>query len=242
VALRIGFDLDGVFADMDGALAKHATDLFGSKPAEQPPDRGTEGPAEEAAAPAEGEPEAPSGGVDLSSSQLQRLWRHVGRLENFWETLEEIEPGSLARLATLAAEHRWELIFLTKRPHTVGYTAQVQSQRWLAARGFPMPSVYVVQRSRGKIAAALGLDIVVDDRPENCLDVVVDSKARAILVWRADRELMPAAAKRLGIGVVTSMGQCLDLLAEIDAPDPPPERMVDRVMRILGLKDEPARV
>src|SRR6476661_5484879 len=76
------------------------------------------------------------------------------------------------------------------------------SQRWLESKGFSLPSVFVVQGSRGRIADALGLDIVVDDRPENCLDVVVDSKARAILVWREDESLLPAAARRLGIGVV----------------------------------------
>ena len=64
------------------------------------------------------------------------------------------------------------------------------------SKGFTLPSVFVVQGSRGRIAAALGLDIVVDDRPENCLDVVVDSKARAILVWREDEKLLPSAARR----------------------------------------------
>ncbi len=65
-----------------------------------------------------------------------------------------------------------EVIVLTKRPETVGAIAQVQSQRWLEARGFTLPSVYVVQGSRGRIAASLGLDIVGD-----CLDILtqVDS-------------------------------------------------------------------
>ena len=40
-----------------------------------------------------------------------------------------------------------------------------------------MPSVFVMNGSRGKLAAALHLDAVIDDRSENCLDVVVDSKA-----------------------------------------------------------------
>ena len=46
------------------------------------------------------------------------------------------------------------------------------------------------------IAAALTLDLVIDDRPENCLDVTVESKARAILVWRDDKTPLPAAAHR----------------------------------------------
>ena len=70
---------------------------------------------------------------------------------------------------------------------------------------------------RGRIAAALALDFVVDDRPENCLDVAVDSKARAILVWRGDESELPATARRLGIAVVKSVADCLDILVQIDA-------------------------
>ena len=117
-------------------------------------------------------------------------------------------------------------------------TAQLQTQRWLQSRGFELPSVYVVQGSRGRIAAALALDIVVDDRPENCLDVAVDSKARAILVWRERAKQLPAASQRLGIGVVTSVAECLDILTQIDAPSDQPG-MLSRVKRLLGLK-EPA--
>jgi hypothetical protein len=99
--------------------------------------------------------------------------------------------------------------------------------------------VFVVQGSRGRIAAALGLDIVVDDRPENCLDVVVDSKARAILVWREDEKQLPSAARRLGIGVVKSVSECLDIISQIDADGRADPGVMARVMRLLGLK-EPA--
>jgi hypothetical protein len=79
--------------------------------------------------------------------------------------------------------------------------------------------VYVVQGSRGLIAAALDLDVVVDDRHENCYDVVVDSSARAMLVWRESGRQFSSAAERLGVDVVKTVGECLDLLT---LPDPPP--------------------
>ena len=178
--------------------------------------------------------------LNMTMRQQRKLWRHVETIENFWETLSETEPGVIARLAMTAAERRWEIIFLTKRPQTAGATAQVQSQRWLEARGFPLPSVFVVQGSRGRVAAALDLSIVVDDRPENCLDVVVDSKARAILVWRENEQQLPSAARRLGIGVVKTTSECLDILEEVDAPRADTASVMDRVKQLLGLK-EPAR-
>src|SRR5439155_24554013 len=111
--------------------------------------------------------------------------------------------------AALATDRRWETIFLTKRPASAGATSQVQTQRWLESKGFRLPSVYVVQGSRGRIAAALALDFVIDDTPENCLDVVVDSRARAILVWRDDQGPITGAGQKLGIGVGKSVEDCL---------------------------------
>ncbi len=105
------------------------------------------------------------------------------------------------------------MIFITQRPSSGGDTTQLQTQRWLAAHGFDMPSVYVIKGTRGKVAAALSLDIVVDDRPENCLDVKLESRARAILVWSDDLENIPPNARRLGLEPVASLGACLDLLA-----------------------------
>jgi hypothetical protein len=254
--LRIAFDLDGVFADMEAELVRQAETLFGEAmtrrleeravetraaghSADTPPE-GTE--ERQAAAETSSENVPPLLKLNMTSRQQRKLWSHVESIEDFWQTLSELEPGVLSRLAAIASDRRWEVIFLTKRPETIGSTAQVQSQRWLESKGFTLPSVYVVQGSRGRIAAALGLDIVVDDRPENCLDVVVDSKARAILVWREDEKQLPAAARRLGIGVVKSVGECLDILTQVDSPTNRSQPgVMDRVMRLLGLK-EPASV
>ena len=149
------------------------------------------------------------------------------------------KPGIVARLAQTAAERRWEIVFLTKRPKTMGATAQVQSQRWLVSKGFPLPSVYVVQGSRGRIAAALDLNVVIDDRPENCLDVSIESKARAILIWRDDEKAPPAAARRIGIGVVRSVGDGLDVLTTLDKSDASSDPgLLARVRKMLGLKEQ----
>jgi hypothetical protein len=242
--LRIGFDLDGVLADMESELQRQSEALFGAPAARRAQAAAesaeTADPAAPSADPADAAPEsAPVVQLDMTSRQQRRLWRHVATIENFWERLEELEPGVIQRLAGVAIDRRWEIIFLTKRPETAGATAQIQSQRWLESKGFTLPSVFVVQGSRGRIAASLALDVVVDDRPENCLDVAVDSKARAILVWRADDSQPPAAAQRLGIGVVKTVADCLDILIQMDTAQTEGPGVVTRVMRLLGLK-EPA--
>ena len=145
----------------------------------------------------------------------------------------------MSKLARLVEERRWEIMFLTRRPNTSGDTAQVQSQRWLQAKGFALPSVYVVTASRGLIAAGLTLDIVIDDTPENCLDVASDSKALTIAIFRSTDVAPPPVLKSMGIHVVPTTSDCLDLLVEIDAGLKHAEPgALGRVMRTLGLKQQ----
>jgi hypothetical protein len=231
--MRLGFDLDGTVADLQGALAREARRLFpdvdpGALPRSVAPDAGET-------------PDAPVFSMSALSTRQQRaLWDAACASVNFWETLDEIEEGSLARLSRMARERRWEVIFLTSRPETRGDTAQVQSQRWLTARGFELPSVFVVHGSRGKIAASLALDVLVDDRPENCLDVAIDSTARAILIWRDTENTVPGSARQLGIGAVSSIDRCLEILDLLDRKDQD-VGIVDRFKQLLGLKTSSRR-
>ena len=242
--LRIGFDLDGVLADMDSALLREAAVVFGEatarqmqeRPESSPPGASAVAPSDEAADVAD-DTAPPLIKLSMTPRQQRRLWHHVSGVEDFWQSLNEIESGSIARLAQLAHERRWEIIFLTKRPQTAGATAQVQSQRWLESKGFSLPSLFVVQGSRGRIASALSLDVVVDDRPENCFDVVADSSAKPILVWRDSPKALPTAAQRLGIGVVASVEECLNLLAAADAPASDDASIFTRLKRLFGAKE-----
>ena len=209
--MRIGVDLDGTVADLQSALAREANRLFpGIDPASLPASADSgEGSPEAAEEPKLSMPA-------LTLRQQDRLWKEVRARKNFWESLEELEPGALARLSRLMAERRWEIIFLTSRPETAGETAQAQSHRWLSEHGFSMPSVFVVHGSRGRIAASLRLDVVVDDRPENCLDVAVESSARAFLVWPGHESELPPGAVRHGVKQVPTISAALDALLELD--------------------------
>jgi len=211
MALRIAFDLDGVLADMDAELARLGRELFDSANDE----------------------------AELDLKQERQLWRYVEGVENFWEGLQEIEEGGVRHLARIAEERRWEILFITTRPATAGATVQIQSQRWLQSKGFALPSVFVVYGSRGKVASALKLDAVVDDRLDNCLDVVADSTARPVLFISAgsrQSSRLPAA-QRLGVPTAQTLSDCLDLLTSLETPEPDNAGIVARVMRTLGLDD-----
>jgi hypothetical protein len=232
--MRVAFDLDGVLADLHGAYARAAKELYPSLDASALASPSTGASPEEESEPSDEVPGAQPK-PRLTRGQASAVWDRLCNVENFWETLDEIERGSIARLWELSTERRWDVIFLTSRPFAPGHTLQRQTQRWLQRCGFALPSVFIVPQSRGQIAQAFQLDVVVDDRPEGCLDVVLESQARAILVWRGEAAAVPASAKRLGIGVVPTVAACLDVLTEADkARDS--GGLVASLRKLLGLK------
>jgi len=248
--LRVGFDLDGTVADMYSALKREAISLFGEdvvRDAEVQPSSPQEAGDEQSGPKPESVPGSDEEQVarpamqelHLTARQQSQLWDHVKKIENFWNTLPELEPGIIRRLARNVAERRWEIIFLTTRPTTIGDLVQLQSQRWLHDHGFEYPSVFVVRRSRGKIADALGLDAFVDDRPENCLDIAVESTAKVILVWHGDPKDIPAGAKRIGVQPVQTISEALALLEKLDDVRAQPSLM-RTIKRAFG-KSDPER-
>ena len=134
--LRVGFDLDGTVADMYSALHREAVKLFGEDVlrkaviTDQLPRRtdGKPGAPAKAAATAvatlankaadkSARPEDDTASnremqeLHLTARQQMQLWDHVKRIDNFWTTLKELEPGIIARIAKAAADRRWEVIF-----------------------------------------------------------------------------------------------------------------------------------
>ena len=159
MGLRLGIDVDGVLADFQTALGSVSQDLHGVEP-------------------------GLVASRDRQTIELKRAWRRIIRTPNWWTTLAAYEPEQIARLYELARRHRWEVSFLTKRPGTRGDTVQVQTQWWIERQGFYLPSVATVPSSRGEIAQALRLDLIVDDQLVECADCIGSSTAKAMLILR----------------------------------------------------------
>ncbi len=226
--LRVAFDIDGVVADLRSVLIREAAVQFG-RALSIAPDVDEDRPLE-----------------GLNHRERKRLWRRIATIENFWETLEETEEGAVARIAARASKRRWEVLFVTQRPATAGRSAQIQTQRWLCDKGFPLPAVYVVRRSRGAIAEALGLDAVVDDQVANCLDVVADSHARPLLLCREGETSAaavpagPAVTRPAPVTLVRSIDECLEVLEAMDRESPASSGTpVGWPSQFVGLSTEP---
>jgi hypothetical protein len=193
--LRVGIDLDGVVANFKSAFETAAAEAGVSVPG---------GEVGQAA-------------LDpLSSRDIKRIWDHVKRTPNWWVRLSPYEPSQIVRLHDTARRLRWEVVFMTRRPWTAGDSVQFQSQWWLEQQGFYYPAVMTVPGSRGELANALRLDVIVDDQIHNCVDVISASTAKAVLLHRGIRDVaVDDHAVSRGIGVVSSLEEALDVLEHL---------------------------
>jgi hypothetical protein len=110
------------------------------------------------------------------------------------------------------------VFFMTSRPPSAGDSVQLQTQVWLERYGFYLPSVLTTPSgARGELARALRLDLALDDRLVNCLEIISASNAKALMILRAQAD--PRAgetAEARGIGVVPTLRQALDAVERLD--------------------------
>ena len=248
IPLRIAFDMDGTLADLSSAYAEIEDRLFGPELAEH------EQPAPEVREAEQHSEEDASAAATISDNRRvaarrssrggsrrnrhrhrDRVWRAIEETPNFWTTLKPLENGAVKRLYQLTGEHNWEVFFITQRPATAGATVQLQTYKWLVEQGFSTPSVIPLSGARGKCAAALHLDYLIDDTPQNCVDVLHDSSTRAILLVSADDPLAERSARRLGIGTAHNIHEVLDLLIQATAARANPS-LFEKLRKLVGCK------
>src|SRR5262245_6004426 len=220
--LRIGFDMDGVLADFSSAFHEVEVRLFGRGKPIRPelPEEAEEKQAGWSATgthlrQGSGGQSPGDGSVDETRRRSEAIWNTIRSTPGFWTTLKPLDATAVRRIRDEMIRHRWEVFFITQRPETVGETVQRQTQRWLLAQGFDVPSVLVIGGSRGAAAKALRLDYHVDDSPQNCLDVMSDGHAKPILIVPSGGDAMARRARSLGIGAAQSIGECLDILDQV---------------------------
>jgi hypothetical protein len=228
--------MDGVLADLASAFREHEIRLFGASAA-----AGTGRGRRQAAGDPEKEDERQAAARVHAEAKSRResrgredaVWAAIESTPDFWTTLRPLDERAVRRIHELMLRHGWEVFFITRRPFTEGETVQRQTQRWLVAQGFDLPSVLVLHGSRGAAAAALRLDYHVDDRPQNCIDVATDSEAKTILIVSASNHTAIASARKLGIGIAHRISDALDILDQATLAQTNPS-LFQRLAKMVG--------
>jgi uncharacterized HAD superfamily protein len=153
MSLKIGCDLDGVLVDFVTAGKNLMTSLF---------------------------PHIDGTGLSyddhfnkLSKPEQDELWDRI-KNGDFWLTLEPIKEAEPLFVALNHAFHKGhEIYFITSRP---GNRVKYYSEQWLLKYLFNIPTVIISKthdgESKGKIAAALDLDIMIEDTRNYALMII----------------------------------------------------------------------
>jgi 5'(3')-deoxyribonucleotidase len=108
----------------------------------------------------------------FTKEQFDAVWADAKNTLNFWLDIPVVQGFNHRLMIDLNDAH--DLYFITDRFDTVGGSAVRQTLDWIKFQLLAghSPAGVIVAKNKGPVAAALGLDLFIDDKPENCLSVV----------------------------------------------------------------------
>lgn len=165
--MRIGIDIDGVLADFNSSfiqtvIAVTGEDKFPPRPFDIPTWH---------------YPQYFGYSEEVMDYKKGPVWAAIFENPSFWSSLIAYPKVPLF-LLILASDTVHDFYFITNRD---GIQVKNQTERWLNAKGFPRPTV-LISGAKGLCAQALKLDVYVDDRWENCLDVKEKSPSTRVFI------------------------------------------------------------
>ena len=179
--MKLGFDVDGVFASFAPAAARQANAWFGLRI-----------------------PIIPTRwdwwrdyGMTIEHERI--FWERV-TADLGWTAALEPEPGAEVALSAISmlANTGHDIYFITARSSDIkGVT-----ERWLRRYGYHATPTVLMSRDKAPIALALGLDAFLDDHPETCGAVAVHVP-RTYLLSRPQNLATPTPDRVSRIGSVT---------------------------------------
>ncbi len=184
--LRIGVDIDGVLADFNEAYVRRCISVTGKDL--------FPGPYGTWTIKTWNYPEA----FGYTAEEVSAVWDSIKKDGYFWESLGHYDTthDDIAMLAYCASILNDDLYFITARP---GIMSKTQTERWLAHKvrltvgSHKFEPTVLITSKKGLAARTLDLDVYIDDKWENCLEVAQTS-TRCFMMNRGWNNQYEAAA------------------------------------------------
>ena len=118
-----------------------------------------------------------SWGLGLTREQELDGWKKVTEDADFWLDLDVLNRFPQERLAPMDVVY-----FITKRKETPGRSTAQEAAKWLYKKqGIAFPTVLALD-NKGETCRALKVDAFIDDKPENCWDVMSQSPTTRVFL------------------------------------------------------------
>lgn len=140
----------------------------------------------------------------VTKEQELKVWSEmITPSSTFWVDLPP-HPGAVEFLNRLDRhQRRDDVYFITNR---MGKQAKCQTEEWLMCYGFEEPTV-LISGDKGACCKALKVTHYIDDKNENCEDVVVNSPStRCFMLARAYN------TEIAGVTRIATLGEFLDAI------------------------------
>jgi hypothetical protein len=102
----------------------------------------------------------------------------------FWEALVPL-PSVQQWEALDRLSRKQELVFVTHRYERESYDIGQVTRDWLRKHGISDPVVYFAKNLKSELIGQLKVELFVDDRHENCLDVAENTDAVVLMPHRS---------------------------------------------------------
>ena len=109
----------------------------------------------------------------VTKSEMKEAWVKAALTHNLWTKLERLPSFDVETVELLMETHvRHDVWFITNRFDTPGVSPLKQTKYWLNRETLMKTPNVLIAKDKGPVASVLQLDAFIDDKPQNCLDVL----------------------------------------------------------------------
>jgi hypothetical protein len=109
----------------------------------------------------------------VSKEEMAAAWVKAADTNNLWAKLEPLPSFDYDTIMLLRELiYRHDVFFVTNRFETPGASPMKQTKHWFYVNAQIHSPNVLIAKDKGPMAAVLQLDAFIDDKPQNCLDVL----------------------------------------------------------------------